>query len=189
MDKFTFKIVDNQKLLEDVFAFRHTILEEVYPEYAQKYVQDGCDYDKYDTYAKHLVALNKEGAICATVRLIYNSPIGYPTQNSMKFDTTKFQNEKIGEISRIFIAKEYRNLRDTKIIIEGFKKILYAIMKELNITYTYGALEKKFLRLLKMYKMDYEVIGDVQEYKFVGMRYPVGLHTKQFGEVNNYETL
>ena len=99
----------------------------------------------------------------------------------MKIDDNiknSFDRNHLGEISRIFIAKKYRNFKDTKYIVESFKKFLYSDMKKNDIRYSYGALEKSFFRLLKIYKMRYEIIGELQEYG--GKRYPCILYTSYF---------
>ena len=188
MDKFSFKIVEDAKMLEDVFAFRYKILTEVYPEYVKEFqCSDNKDYDKYDEYASQYIIVNQKDEMCATVRLIHNSPFGYPTENNLKFDREQFSRKHLGEISRIFVKKEYRSFQTTKAIIEVVKKMMYDRMQELDILYTYGALEKKFLRLLHIYKMPYEILSQEQEYPSVGLRYPCILYTSKLGKENGYD--
>lgn len=187
MEKFNFIEVTDNEMLKEVFAFRYKILLDIYPEYIkQSELKNELEYDKYDDYSTHFAAIDSSGKVCATVRLIHNSPYGYPTENSMDFNTDNFDKDKLGEISRIFIDPKYRNLKATKMLIDGLKKVLYLKMKELSIEYTYGSLEKSFLRLLKMYKMDYQVIGESQEHGLFGVRYPSVLYTKKLG-ADNYE--
>ncbi|MGZ8545785.1 MAG: GNAT family N-acyltransferase, partial [Sulfuricurvum sp.] len=113
---FTFLEVEDSDLLEKVFAFRYKILLEIYPEYIEaSNLLDNKEYDKYDTYSVHFAALDKENEVCATVRLIYNSPLGYPTENSMTFDNSMFERDKLGEMSRIFVDAKYRSMQTTKI--------------------------------------------------------------------------
>jgi len=188
MDKFSFKIVEDAKMLEDVFAFRYKILSEIYPEYIKS---SQCvahqEYDKYDEYAIQYVIVNQRDEMCATVRLIHHSPLGYPTENSLTFDKSQFQKEHLGEISRIFVNKDYRNFQTTKAIIEVVKKMMYDRMKELDIYYSYGSLEKNFLRLLHMYKMPYEPLAKPQEHGLFGVRYPCILYTNKLGAANGYD--
>jgi N-acyl-L-homoserine lactone synthetase len=162
------------------------VLNEIYPNYLKKLsLKNKIESDEYDKYAIQFAVFTGE-QICASVRLIYNSPIGYPTENAMKFNSSNFKRENLAELSRIFINKKYRNLKDTKKIIDGLKKILYFKMKELDIEYSYGSLEKNFLRLLKIYKMRYEIIGECQEHGDFGLRCPCILYTKKLG-IDNYE--
>lgn len=177
---FNFIEVTDKKLLEKVFEFRYKIFLEIYPKYLHNLnLKEKKEQDEYDLYSVHFAALDKNGEICATVRLIYNSPIGYPTQNYMKISNINFDKSKLGEMSRIFVDAKYRNIQTTRSIIDEVKKFMYIKMKQFGIEYTYGSLESNFLRLLKIYKMNYITIGQEQIHKYFGLRYPCILYTKQ----------
>ncbi len=183
---FRFLEVNDEKLLNKVFEFRYKVLEEVYPKYLQKVgIVEKMEHDKYDQYSAHFVALDAVGEVCATVRLIYHSPIGYPTENSAQFDNSMFERDKLGEMSRIFVDKKYRNIKTTKVIIEAVKRYMYIKMMQEGVEYTYGYLEKSFLRLLKIYKMPYHPIGPICKDENIGLRYPCILYTKELGVENS----
>ncbi len=185
MINFTFLEVTDKELLDKVFAFRYQVLEEVYPKYLQEVGIIGVkEYDKYDSYAVHFAALNEEKKVCATVRLIYHSPVGYPTENSTQFDNSKFERDKLGEMSRIFVDKKYRSIKNTKIIIQAVKEFMYVKMMQKGIEYTYGYLEESFLRLLKIYKMPYHPVGSIHEDENLGLRYPCILYTEELSTAN-----
>jgi N-acyl-L-homoserine lactone synthetase len=182
---FTFLEVKSNDMLEKVFEFRYKILLEIYPEYLQKSgFLNNKEYDEYDPYCVHFAALDGDGNICATVRLIHNSPLGYPTENSMIFDNSMFERSKLGEMSRIFVDAKYRNIKTTKGIIHEVKKFMYTRMIRLGIDYTYGSLEESFLRLLRIYKMNYHTIGEKQKHEYFGLRYPSILYTQELGSDN-----
>ncbi|WP_373002451.1 GNAT family N-acyltransferase [Sulfurimonas sp.] len=182
---FKFLEVKDDDLLEKVFEFRYKILLDIYPEYLQNLnLKEEKEQDKYDQYSVHFVALDKHGHICATVRLIHSSPLGYPTENYMKTDNSSFQREKLGEMSRIFIDSKHRKLKTTKCIIHSLIKLIYIKMIQLDIEYTYGSLESNFLRLLKIYKLNYVTIGEEQKHKYFGLRHPCILYTKQLAADN-----
>ncbi|MCF6331297.1 MAG: GNAT family N-acetyltransferase [Sulfurimonas sp.] len=186
---FTFLEVTSSDMLEKVFAFRYKIFVEMFPKYLQMHpLTDEKEHDKYDPYAVHFVALDEGGEVCATVRFIHNSPIGYPTENDMTFNNKKFERDKLGEMSRIFIDAKYRNIKTTKIIMQEVKKFMYYKMTNLGIEYTYGALEKNFIRLLKIYKISYCTLTDEQQHKYLGLRYPCILYTEQLG-IDNPELI
>ena len=186
---FKFLEVNDNDLLEKVFEFRYKILIEIYPEYLKNLnLEEEKEQDKYDPYSVHFVALDKDGEISATVRLINNSPLGYPTENYMKTDNASFERNKLGEMSRIFIDSKHRKLKTTKCIIHGLIKLIYIKMIELGIEYTYGSLESNFLRLLKIYKLNYVTIGEEQTHKYFGLRNPCILYTKQLA-VDNPELI
>ncbi len=182
---FTFLEVTDCDMLEKVFAFRYKIFLEMFPEYLQTYsLPDKKERDKYDPYSIHFAALDENNEVCATIRLIHNSPLGYPTENGMVFDKNKFDKDKLGEMSRIFIGDKYRNIKTTKIIMQGLKKLMYFKMMELGIEYAYGSTEKSFLRLLRIYKIPYHSIGEEQEHGYFGSRLPSVLYTEQLGNDN-----
>ncbi len=183
---FTFLEVTNSELLEKVFAFRYKIITE--SEIFDGYVREtefpnNKESDKFDPFSIHFVALNENAKVCATVRLIHHCPYKYPTEK-MIFNTSKFKREKLGEISRIFIHPECRDLKTTKEIIDNFKKLLYAKLMDLDIEYTYGALKSNLIRLLKIFKMCYEELSEMQMLGSMGLRYPCILYTKRLGDDN-----
>ena len=183
--KFTFLEVKDSDLLKKVFEFRYKIFLEIYPEYLKSLnLKEKKEKDKYDSYSIHFAALDTNGEICATVRLIHNSPIGYPTESYMEIDSCIFERNKLGEMSRIFINSKYRTMNVTKAIIQGLIKLIYTKLLQLDIEYTYGSLESNFLRLLKMYKLNYLTIGKEQMHKYFGLRHPCILHTKQLAQDN-----
>ena len=186
MDLKYLEVIDST-LLKKVFEFRYKVITttkmfQEYVEYTD--FENEQETDIYDSYSEHFVALDKHENICASVRLMHHSKHGYPTENSMKFDNSKFTREHLGEISRIFIDPIYRNQTISKTIINKLNELLYVKMMELDIKYTYGALEPRFIRLLKMNNMNYEVLGDLQHQGKMGLRHPCILYTKNLGDNN-----
>ena len=184
---FTYLEATNNKMLNSIFEFRYKIISQTkaYSSYYQENeFPNSMESDKYDAYSIHFVVLDEDNAICASVRLIYNSPIGYPTENDMKFDNKKFDRDKLGELSRIFIDEKCRSFKVTKQIIYNLNKLIYLKMIRLKIKYTYGALESNFLRLLKIFKMPYEVLDKKQNQGKMGFRFPCILYTQRLGDEN-----
>lgn len=184
---FKFLEVNDEDLLEKVYHFRYNIIRgtEIFKDYLDDNdFKNFKESDIYDDYSVHFVALNHQNDVCATVRLIHNCPHGYPTENCMIFDKHIFDRNKLGELSRIFIDRKYRNLPTTKEIFHNFNRLLYKKMIELGIEYTYGALEPRFVRLLRMNKMWYEILADKQQHGKMGLRYPCVLYTKRLGDDN-----
>ncbi len=181
---FTFKVVDNPKLMEEMFHFRYGIALESFKGYKEN--REKIDVDVYDKYSIHFVALDDTGKICAATRFIVNSPIGYPTENYLDFKLEKeieSNRNKLAEISRIFISKEVRGMKNTKNIIDSFIDLIYVYIKLYQIDYIYGSLEMNFLRLLHILKINYQIIGEGAEY--YGFRYPCLLRTKELIKDNS----
>jgi N-acyl-L-homoserine lactone synthetase len=170
--------------LEKVFAFRYKIVCERLEVDTLDYCAPGRETDEYDAYAYHFAAFGDDGEVEACVRLIHNSPIGYPTANHMRFDIdpSLFEPRKIAELSRIFVTEEKRGIRETKRLLQGLKEVAYLKINELGIEYLYGGLEKPFLKLLNMFRLPYKPIGQEQEY--VGRRYPCIMYTRDLEAAN-----
>jgi N-acyl-L-homoserine lactone synthetase len=167
---FTFKIVDNKELLYDNYKFRYKIMH--YELGHLKPNKNEIDIDEYDKYSIHFVALDKNKNICATIRLIINSNIEYPTPKYMNInlDLQGIHKPNFAELSRGFIDKKIRNLENSRIIIHNFIALMYPYLKSSNIHFIYAALEKKFIRLLQMINVDFNIIGNGGN--FYGFRYP-----------------
>lgn len=73
---------------------------------------DGRETDEYDQYARHFCAVVVETEqIIGTVRIVLNSPLGLPINRHCVIDAEKLFSgdpNKMGEISRLAISKEYR---------------------------------------------------------------------------------
>jgi len=180
---YRFKVADTPELLNELYRFRYGIAMESFKGYKKN--SQKIDIDVYDEYAVHFVALDENNNICAATRFIVNSPIGYPTENYLDFklpEEIRTNREKLAEISRIFIAKEARGIKNAKYIIDSFIDLIYIYIKEYQIEYIYGALEKSFLRFLHMINIDYRIIGEGSDY--YGFRYPCILITKDLERDN-----
>ncbi|HIE35378.1 MAG TPA: GNAT family N-acetyltransferase [Campylobacterales bacterium] len=185
MFKFIRVKKEDTALMNKIFRFRYKILCDELKFFDKKMYPDGLEKDEYDKYAIEYVVLDEKSDVVATVRLIFNSPIGYPTQNHMKIyeEIEKgFNKNSLGEISRIFISKEYRNLKDTKKIIKSLIEMIYLDLKKNNVEYSLGALELSFLRLLRIFGIKYEIIGELQHYG--NKRYPCLLYTSVLEKYN-----
>ncbi len=184
-----FKYVEakDEELIKEIYRFRCQIACDELKILNREDYPDGLETDEYDKYSIHLAILNENDEVVSCLRLIYNSAIGYPTQNEMVIekDISFIESGKLGEISRIFIHSRYRDMRSTKVIIESLKKEVCKKMIELDIEYSFGALEKSFHRLLRILNMPYEIVGKKQMHGG-RMRYPAILSTQKLIEVNHY---
>ena len=168
---FTFKEVQSEKLLQESFRFRYKMIQDSKNPFSLINAEE-LDIDEYDKYSKHFVALDKDNKIIATFRLIIDSPMGYPTPNKMSINMLddKKNSKDYCEASRIFIEPKYRGIKNTKKIINTFMDMSIPYIKEKNVKYMYAALEKNFLKLLHIFDLNYQIIGEASEYH--GIRYP-----------------
>jgi hypothetical protein len=173
-----------QEQLDKVFAFRYQVVCEKQWDTGLDISKPGYETDAYDEYAVQFAAFDNDGEVEACVRLIHNSPIGYPAANNMKIniDNSHFEPDKVAELSRIYVSEKQRGMRETKRLFQGLKEVVYLKGIELGIEYTYGGLEKSFLKLLNMFKYPYKPIGEEQEY--FGRRYPCIMYTRDLEAAN-----
>lgn len=177
---YQFIEVTTEDQLEKVYAFRYDILNE--KEETRVYLKNceaGRETDKYDAYSVHYAAFNEEGEVMAYARLIHHSPIGYPMTKYINYDKDiwQFDPERLGEISRLFVSPKIRGIQELIPLFNTLKIIGCTKMVELNISYTFSALEKSFFRLLTMLHLPYKRIGELQPY--FGQRYPCILFTDE----------
>jgi N-acyl-L-homoserine lactone synthetase len=178
--------VSSKEQLEKVFAFRYGVLDE--KDETRAYLKDcknGRETDEYDAYSVHFAAFDAVGEIIAYTRLVHHSPIGYPMTNFINYDKDiwHFDPEFLGEFSRTFVAPHMRSIQKLRVLFKPLKVIVYAKLIELNIKYTFAALEKPFFRLLRMIGFPYRPIGDIQPY--FGSRYPCVIYTDEFFSANS----
>lgn len=181
---YTFIEVTLADQLEKVFAFRYKIICEKMGISKLENCEAGCETDEYDAYSEHFAAFDEEGEVVSCVRIIHHSPIGYPTTNHMNYKTDiwHFDPERLGELSRIFVAPQIRGIQNLKPLLDTFKTVLCDKLTELELSYTLGALEKPFFRLLRILHFPYRQIGDLQPY--IGQRYPCILYTDELRTAN-----
>jgi len=181
---YQFIEVSSKEQLDKVFAFRYEIVCEKLGVNELDYCESGRETDEYDAYSVHFAAFDEAGEVAACTRLIHHSPIGYPTTNNMEYDTVtwNFDQDSLGEFSRIFVSPKLRSIEKLKPLFNSLKTIGNAKMVDLNISYTLGSLEKPFFRLLRILGFPYQRIGDLQSY--VGLRYPCIMYTDELHSAN-----
>ena len=180
-----FKDIDiNDPLMEKIYKFRCEVLCDELKYFDLKNFPDKKEKDLYDNNADHFVALDENSELVAYVRMIYYSDKGFPLENNMKIykEYEKIPKNKIAEVSRMFIKKEYRGYKQSIYILENFLKLfVYKKAKEKNIKYLYATLQRNFMKLLKVINMHFKIIGPLQEYG--GKRFPTILSIKDLEKV------
>ena len=183
-----FEVLD-EGFLEDIFRFRYDVVVDELGFFDPNEYEGKKERDEWDEYATHFVALDSDCNIVATTRIIHHCPFDYPTERYMQIDPAiksllDLKRDALCEISRLFIAKDYRNMHDTKIIIDGFiKQHTYFTMKRFDLEYAYSAIERRFKRLLRMFHVRFDVIGPEQR-GYGSPRFPCLLSRERLGRDN-----
>ncbi|MBN2466986.1 MAG: GNAT family N-acetyltransferase [Deltaproteobacteria bacterium] len=138
---------------------------------------DEMEYDEYDPHSIHFVALDNFQVI-GTVRLVMNSPIGFPLERhcDVQPGKTRYDRRGLAEVSRLAVGKSWR-CSDVSL---GLMRAVYQESKKIGIFYWYAAMERKLERLLRQLNVKFIQIGNVTHYH--GPRIPY------LGSVNEIES-
>ncbi len=111
---FKFVVATTPELLEGVFRLRYQVyVDEFGFEHAGDH-PDGKEIDEWDPFSIHMAALNPEGDVIGTIRLVLNSTAGLPTLNAVApfYRDRNPQSRHIGEVSRLAVRSFRRRVED-----------------------------------------------------------------------------
>jgi N-acyl-L-homoserine lactone synthetase len=184
--RYRFLHVTNEEILDKIHRFRYKVYEEMDWLESTPVGKNGKETDDYDKYCEQFAILNYDWEICATVRLIHHSPIGYPTEKFLDLEQPQYQydKDKLSEMSRIFIDPKHRNMRETRIFLNVFaKSLVYEKMKEYGIEYCYGMMEPTFIKLVNLFKIPYQPICELKKV-YNKLKHPSILYVKELEKQN-----
>lgn len=202
--QFHFRKVVDKSELEEVFRLRYKVYCD---EWGFERPQDhpgGIEFDIYDSSAVHFVSLNEMWQVIGTVRIILHSDKGFPLEKHCKIDAdlSRLNRQKIGEISRLAVSKEFRKRSEDRFIydgtaeyveqqaalherrrrheiVTGLYKCLYVESKKIGLTHWYAVMAKGLYILLKRMGILFEPIGPEIDYH--------GLRTPYLGAIADIE--
>lgn len=165
---FRFYIADDPKEIEDIYRLRYKVYCEEYGYIDKKLFPDGLEKDKYDESSSYLVIRDKKNEVAATVRIIKNSEEGFPIQEHFSFniDTSKIDQDRLVEISRLIVAKKYRRKHLIIFLLKGLS--VYAINK--NVSHAYCVIDEKLYPMLLKLSVPVRIIGEKELYQ--GVTFP-----------------
>lgn len=117
---FKFVVATTPALLEGVYRLRYQVyVEEFGFEHAGDH-PNGMEMDEWDPTSIHMAALNPEGDVIGTIRLVLNSIAGLPTLNAVApfYRDRNPHSRHIGEVSRLAVARSFRRR-----VEDGFRGI------------------------------------------------------------------
>jgi N-acyl-L-homoserine lactone synthetase len=123
--------------------------------------------DRYDHHALHLAATDVHGEVAATLRLVLDSPYGFPVEDRgvqlfSEFDA--LPRERTGEISRLILAPEHRRTSAGPLLLFGLFRELYAESRKLGLHGLIAAMEEGLCRLLAKVGLVFRAIGECVDY-------------------------
>lgn len=206
MNLFEFrKISRDDPLIDEVYRLRYKVYCDEWGFEKPEDHPGGIEYDEFDKYSVHLVALTKDqGQLIGTMRLILASEMQFPIETHciITSDLSKIPRNCIGEISRLAVSKDYRRRVGDRLlydrgemadealkqigderrknefaIITGLYTCMYKESLALGLTHWYAVMAKGLTILLKRLSITFEQIGPEVDYH--------GIRTPYIGAINN----
>jgi N-acyl-L-homoserine lactone synthetase len=103
------KVSDKEELAE-IYRLRYKVYCEEWGFEKPEDHHGGLETDIYDKHSVHFAAEDNNGKIIGTIRLILNSPDGFPLEKHcpVNIDKNGLPRDTLSEISRLVISKDYR---------------------------------------------------------------------------------
>ncbi len=193
---FRFLKVDSPELLKKVFHLRYQVYCHECKFLNPDDYPDEWEIDQYDPYSIHFAAIDQDDTVVGTIRLIKNcAPVPFPIEVHCKpiIENNGLIRDKIAEISRLVVSKEFRRRKDDNItgmesylsckdrsvgnilelkdyrrkrpeIVLGLYKAMYHESKRQNLTYWFAAMEKKLWEVLNRIGIQFRQIGEEIDY-------------------------
>ena len=130
--------------------------------------------DAYDDHAVHCAAMDIEGQVSGTLRLVLDSPLGFPLEGHAQALDEQFRalpRDRTAEISRLAVAKNGRQLRKSGDFRE-YPLLLFQLFRDMNLEsarlgldYWLAAMEPTLHRLIRrLLGFEFVQIGPPMEY-------------------------
>ncbi len=110
----------------------------------------GIETDQFDPHSIHFIETFADDRLIGTVRIILDSPAGFPIESHCKLDIDlkNFDRRRMGEISRLAISKEVRRRSEDSIIYES-------VPEGMALEQTPGDRRRRQLFIMNLYKCIY----------------------------------
>lgn len=191
MENFTYKKVDlnDTELMQKIYRLRYQVYAHECGFIRPEDYPNGMESDEYDPQSVHFAAINEDGDIIGTMRIILSGKYPLPIQKycpQIKIDVNALPGTlQFAEISRLIISKRLRRrqndgmyyepqVEDTKVVAInnaeymrrakpmafGLYREVYQESKRRNITHWYTLMEKSLWLLLSIHGFRFVAIGD-----------------------------
>ena len=154
----------------------------------------GRETDDFDPHSAHFAAINERKEMVATLRLVFDSTLGFPLEQHASTLWPEFQHlprDKTAEISRLILAKSYRRRANDGLYGEElgdpaeeakrqaelqyrrsqYPLILFGLFKEMfvesvgiGLQYWVAAMEPGLHRMLSRFGLELKQVGEPMSY-------------------------
>ncbi len=197
MNLLQFKKTTDNKELTEIYKLRYKVYCDEWGFERPGDHPGGLETDEFDESSVHFVAINESSReLIGTIRIILNSEKGFPIERHCRIDSdmAAVNRERVGEISRLAVSKEYRRRAEDRFIYEGVDgqrpqvpvvvndmrrrqeiicglyKSMYIESKKIGLAYWYAVMAKGLQILLKRMGIIFTAIGPETDYH--GLRTP-----------------
>ncbi|MEK7570510.1 MAG: GNAT family N-acyltransferase [Patescibacteria group bacterium] len=174
--KFTFYTTKNPDELDELHRLRYQVYIEEYKYIDKNLSENGREKDNWDSFSVHFVIRDLKKEIAATVRLILDSPNGFPIEKHFNIDinVNNYQRNESAEISRLIVAKEFRRHHLMLVLIKG----IFLYVKKHNIKNIFSVMDERLLPVVLKIGIPFKKIGQPSLYQ--GLTFPCILSVKDF---------
>lgn len=141
---FTVKRAETDADREQIYRLRYHVFCEEYRYLDGTSYPDGLEFDDWDQHSTHFMALNADGEVVATSRLIGNSALGLRVEEYVPL--TGLPRDSVFEVSRLAMRSDLRGHANDVII--GLSKVMFDYSKSVDVTHWVGTM---FLGTWKLY--------------------------------------
>lgn len=170
-ESIRFVLLNDTPLLDQYFRLRW----QVYCN--EKGFLDPDDYpgaierDEFDDVSYHFGCVDEDGTVIAGVRLVPDSPLGFPAHRHCRIDIGFEPWVQSAELSRLVFSKGYRRgsgrgdraVADCEIVL-GLYRAVYRMSKRAGITHWLAAMEPSLARLLNRFHFSFAPVGPETDY-------------------------
>jgi N-acyl-L-homoserine lactone synthetase len=152
--KITFKIAKSPEELNAAYRLAWQIYSEegyINPEDYTKELYS----DKYDKYSTNFLAF-VDGKAVGILRIIFHSPLGFYIEKDFPIIPPSIETNKIAEISRLSILKEYRGGK--RLISFGILKEAFRFSQQKGITHWYALMGEKLKNSFEKYGVEINLL-------------------------------
>jgi N-acyl-L-homoserine lactone synthetase len=134
---------------------------------------DGYESDQYDAVSIQIAARNSSGDLVGTLRLVLDSPLGFPFEahaSRLSPDFYSMPRAKTAEISRLIVDQGHRGLkagsvRQLQPVLMILFRSMYELTIDLGLEYWLGAMEPTLHRTLRhLLGFSFSSIGPPMDY-------------------------
>ncbi len=205
--EFSFSKADSPELLSEIFKLRYKVYCEECRFLKPEDYPLRIEQDQYDAHSLQFAIEDAKGLV-GTARLILNSNLGFPLEEHyrgrLNIDTAKLPRNRLAEVSRLVISKEYRKraadglyyspdfqekpplpqaqgpAQRMRPMAFGLYREMYQDCKRLGINYWFACMEESLWKLLCFHGFTFHPIGD--EIDYYG---PVKPYLAKLNEIEN----